>query len=62
MAWCEKNWVDFVFGLARNARLVEEIDVELVRPRRRRPRQASPPAATRTSAMRRSTAGRAGAG
>ena len=30
MAWCEKNRVDFVFGLARNARLVEEIVVELL--------------------------------
>ena len=30
MAWCEGNWVDFVFGLARNARLVEEIAVELL--------------------------------
>jgi Transposase DDE domain group 1 len=29
MAWCEANRVDFVFGLARNARLVGEIDVEL---------------------------------
>jgi hypothetical protein len=29
MAWCETNGVDFVFGLARNARLVDEIDVEL---------------------------------
>src|SRR5271167_2897865 len=30
MAWCEGNRVDFVFGLARNARLVEEIAVELL--------------------------------
>jgi Transposase DDE domain group 1 len=30
MAWCEKNRVDFVFGLARNARLVEAIAVELL--------------------------------
>jgi hypothetical protein len=29
MAWCEQNRVDFVFGLARNARLVAEIAVEL---------------------------------
>src|SRR5271166_2660302 len=29
MAWCETNRVDFVFGLARNARLVDEIYVEL---------------------------------
>jgi hypothetical protein len=30
MAWCEMNQVDFVFGLARNARLVEEISLELL--------------------------------
>jgi Transposase DDE domain group 1 len=30
MAWCEANRVDFLFGLARNERLVEEIRAELV--------------------------------
>jgi len=30
MAWCEHNRVDFVFGLARNPRLAEEIAVELI--------------------------------
>src|SRR5271169_2618429 len=30
MAWCEQNRVDFVFGLARNARLVAEIAPELL--------------------------------
>jgi hypothetical protein len=29
MAWCERNRVDFVFGLAKNARLVAEIEHEL---------------------------------
>jgi Transposase DDE domain group 1 len=29
MSWCEKNRVDFLFGLARNDRLEEEIYVEL---------------------------------
>ena len=29
MAWCEDNRVDFVFGLARNARLIEDIFVDL---------------------------------
>jgi hypothetical protein len=29
MAWCEQNRVDFLFGLARNARLVEELAVDL---------------------------------
>ena len=30
MAWCEQNRVDYVFGLARNSRLVEEIAVDLI--------------------------------
>ena len=30
MAWCEMNRGDFLFGLARNGRLVEEIAVELL--------------------------------
>jgi hypothetical protein len=30
MAWCEGNRVDYVFGLARNSRLVEEIAVDLI--------------------------------
>jgi hypothetical protein len=29
MAWCEQNAVDYLFGLARNARLVSEIGAEL---------------------------------
>jgi Transposase DDE domain group 1 len=29
MAWCEANSVDFLFGLARNVRLVDEIAAEL---------------------------------
>lgn len=29
MAWCEANGVDFLFGLARNSRLVEQIQGEL---------------------------------
>src|SRR5215212_1102170 len=29
MAWCEANRVDFVFGLARNPRLVEELSIDL---------------------------------
>jgi hypothetical protein len=29
MVWCEANRVDFLFGLARNARLVEEIAAEM---------------------------------
>ena len=29
MAWCEQNRVDFLFGLARNARLTDEIETEM---------------------------------
>ena len=29
MSWCENNGVDFLFGLARNSRLVDEIKAEL---------------------------------
>jgi len=29
MAWCENNSVDFLFGLAKNARLNTEIETEL---------------------------------
>ena len=29
MAWCEANGVDYVFGPARNTRLVERIDAAL---------------------------------
>src|SRR5213079_1731289 len=29
MAWCEDNAVDFLFGLARNTRLVDAIKAEL---------------------------------
>ena len=29
MAWCEANRVDYVFGLARNSRLVAQIDADL---------------------------------
>ena len=31
MAWCEANGVDFVFGLARNARLAKKIEWHLAR-------------------------------
>jgi hypothetical protein len=30
MSWCEANGVDFLFGLAKNERLVAEIASELV--------------------------------
>ncbi len=30
MPWCEQNRVDFLFGLARNARLVKKIEAEMM--------------------------------
>jgi hypothetical protein len=30
MSWCEQNRVDYVFGLARNSRLVAEIEADLL--------------------------------
>jgi hypothetical protein len=29
MAWCEENGIDFIFGLAKNARLDRAIGAEL---------------------------------
>ena len=42
MAWCEENRVDYLFGLARNPRLVEHIHIEL-RLGRARCRSQRPP-------------------
>jgi len=43
MAWCEENGVDYIFGLARNERLVKAIRRQLAQARResRRTRQAA---------------------
>jgi hypothetical protein len=35
MAWCEANGVHFLFGLAKNDRLIAEIESELAPPQRR---------------------------
>ena len=63
MAWCEDNGVDFLFGLAKNARLDRR---DRGRTRRGRKSRANAPAsrraASRTSPGRRSTAGAASAG
>jgi hypothetical protein len=37
MAWCERHRVDFIFGLAKNARLVAAIESELAAALRRVP-------------------------
>ena len=42
MAWCENNRVDYLFGLARNDRLVEEIAVELLQAEDEAARTAKP--------------------
>ena len=60
MAWCEANRVDYLFGLARNARLVGEIATEMAEAQQREPRRpASRPGASATSPGRRWTAGAA---
>jgi hypothetical protein len=42
MAWCEQNRVDYVFGLARNARLTAEIAVELRQAAKKAKRRGRP--------------------
>jgi hypothetical protein len=63
MAWCEANRVDYLFGLARNERLIGAIAHDLWPPPRPRawPRAARP-AASPTSVGRRWTAGAGRAG
>ena len=34
MAWCEATKVDYLFGVARNERLVAELEVTMARPPR----------------------------
>ena len=47
MAWCEANGVDYVFGLARNDRLVAEIEDALAEARAEQTPPASRPAGSR---------------
>jgi hypothetical protein len=42
MAWCESNGVDFVFGLAKNSRLVGEIESELAAAQQQSQRMGQP--------------------
>jgi len=42
MAWCEENRVDYLFGLARNDRLVAEIEAELAAAREQSARTGKP--------------------
>jgi hypothetical protein len=60
MVWCETHRVDFVFGLARNPRLVDEIYVELANAEEEASRTGRPARRLRISSIRRSTPGRGG--
>ena len=62
MAWCEQNRVDFVFGLARNARLVEEISVELLQAEAEASSTGKPARRFKDFRYATLTAGRAGVG
>ena len=62
MTWCEANGVDYVFGLARNERLVGAIADDLAAAAAESLAQGGPRAASPTSPGARSTAGAASAG
>src|SRR6185437_8266074 len=62
MAWCEANRVDYLFGLARNRRLVGQIAAELAGRRRKPDRPAGRRVGSRTSAGPRWTVGAASDG
>ena len=42
MTWCEANGVDYLFGLAKNDRLIAEIEVELAQAREKSRRTGKP--------------------
>jgi hypothetical protein len=58
MAWCEANAVDYLFGLARNARLVKHI-ADAARPTRASSSPRSAPAPGRPAASMRTSTARA---
>ena len=62
MAWCEDNSVDFVFGLAKNSRLVGEIESELAAAQEQSQKTEKPAPASKTSPGRRARAGAASGG
>jgi hypothetical protein len=62
MTWCEANGVHFVLGLAKNDRLVAEIESELAKAERKSRRRASPPVVSKTSSGKRVQAGAASGG
>jgi hypothetical protein len=62
MTWCEANGVDYLFGLARNERLVRRSAKSSSKPRPKAWPRAGPHAASPTSLGARSTAGAASDG
>ena len=53
MAWCESNAVDYVFGLAKNARLIEVLEPALARAQARQARSGKAERSSRISVIRR---------
>jgi hypothetical protein len=60
MAWCEQNHVDYLFGLARNTRLVAMIEEELAVARAAAEKTGHPARRLRISSGARSTPGAEG--
>jgi len=57
MSWCEQNAVDYVFGLARNVRLVRAIGAELHAAKSERSTRSVPRGASRNSCIARGRVG-----
>ena len=62
MAWCEQHGVDFVFGLARNARLQRALAVNWPRPASNSSCRAKPRGSSGTSPIKRERVGLASVG
>lgn len=62
MAWCEQQAVDYVFGLARNARLQRALGGELVQAREQFDSRGKPHGSSETSPIGRAKAGPASVG
>ena len=62
MSWCEANGVEYLFGLARNARLVSQTAAELAAAEEESKASGQPTRGSRSSPGRRATAGAASAG
>ena len=57
MAWCESNAVDYVFGLAKNARLIEVLEPALARAQARQARSGKAEQEFTDSVIRRARVG-----